>query len=73
VTFRGDQDVAKSVLDAIKQGIWDYEPAKVGDKQFSATKAMPGTDEKLEVLAKRIEAGLPLWHGEDRRNYDDGA
>lgn len=65
--------MAKSVLEAIKQGIWDYEPAKVGEKQFSSTKAMPGTDEKLDVLAKRIEAGLPLWHGEDRMDYDDGA
>ena len=65
--------MVKSVLDAIKQGIWDYEPQKVGEKQFSATKAMPGTDAKLEVLAKRIESGLPLWHGEDRMYYDEDA
>ena len=65
--------MVKSVLDAIKQGIWDYEPQKVGEKQFSATKAMPGTDAKLEVLAKRIESGLPLWHGEDRMDYDEDA
>ena len=65
--------MVKSVLEAIRQGIWDYEPEKVAEKQFLATKAMPGTDEKLQVLARRIEAGLPLWHGEDRRDYDDQA
>jgi hypothetical protein len=34
---------------------------------------MPGTDEKLEVLAARIRAGLPLWHRGDRTDYDDEA
>jgi hypothetical protein len=63
--------VVKSVLDAIKQGIWDYEPYQVAERQFTATKAMPGTEEKLEVLAARIEAGLPLWHGGDRTDYDE--
>lgn len=68
----GDQDVAKSVLRAIKEGHWDFEPEDVAEKQFSATRAMPGTDEKLDVLAARIEAGLPLWHGGDRTEYDEG-
>jgi hypothetical protein len=67
------QDVVKSVLDAIKQGIWDFEPDKVAERQFEATDAMPGTNRKLAVLAARIEAGLPLWHGEDRTEYDDQA
>ncbi len=67
----GDQDVAKSVLNAIKDGQWDFEPEEVADKQFSSTRAMPGTDEKLDVMAARIEAGLPLWHGGDRKDYDE--
>ena len=29
------------------------------------------TDEKLEVLAARVRAGLPLWHGGDRRDFDE--
>ena len=71
---RGETDVAKSVLEAIKQGIWDYEPEQAeGGRGFAATRAMPGTDEKLEVLAARIRAGLPLWHQQDRRDYDDEA
>jgi hypothetical protein len=65
--------VAKSVLEAIKLGIWDYEPEQIEERRFAATRAMPGTDEKLEVLAQRIRAGLPLWHHEDRRDYDDEA
>ncbi len=61
----------KSVLDAIKQGEWGYEPESVDDDEFPSTRAMPGTDEKLSVLAARVEAGLPLWHGCDRTEYDD--
>lgn len=65
--------MAKSVLEAIKQGIWDYEPDDVEERRFAATRAMPGTEEKLEVLAARIDAGLPLWHRADRRDFDDEA
>jgi hypothetical protein len=64
---------AKSVLEAIKAGIWDYEPEAAEVRRFPATHAMPGTDEKLEVLAERIRAGLPLWHDNDRRDYDEDA
>jgi hypothetical protein len=63
--------VAKSVLEAIKQGEWDFEPELVEEKRFLATRAMPGTDEKLEILAERVRAGLPLWHGKDRTDYDE--
>ena len=61
----------KNILDRIKRGEWDCEPEAVGEELFDATKAMPGTDEKLSVLAARVEAGLPLWHGSDRVEYDD--
>jgi hypothetical protein len=62
--------VVKSVLDAIKQGVWDFEPDAVEERCFRATRAMPGTDEKLEVLAERVRAGLPLWHGNDRTFFE---
>ena len=64
--------MANSVLEAIKEGIWDYEPEHAGEEQYSATPAMPGSDSKLEVLAERLAQGLPLWHPEDRQTYDDG-
>jgi hypothetical protein len=60
-----------SVLDAIKAGRRDFEPADTRGDAFQATTALPGSDEKLEVLARRVERGLPLWHPEDRRTFDD--
>ncbi|QDS99776.1 hypothetical protein [Adhaeretor mobilis] len=60
-----------SVLDAIREGKWNYEPASTPEEHFDSTKAMPGSDEKLEVMAARVKAGLPLWHGADRIDYDD--
>lgn len=60
-----------NVLDAIKLGEWDFEPDKVDDSNFDPTGAMPGTNEKLSVLAARVRAGLPLWNGNDRTEYDD--
>lgn len=63
----------RSVLEAIQQGIWDYEPRKLEKEDFSATSAMPGTKEKLDILAARLAQGAPLWHPEDRCEYEDPA
>lgn len=60
----------KSVLDAIKLGLWDYEPESVASGRFDATNALPGTNEKLGVLAERVKKGLPLWHPADRRDCE---
>jgi hypothetical protein len=62
-----------SVLDAIKMGIWDFEPDACKRSEFNATQALPGTAEKLTVLAKRLQLGLPLWHPDDRKTYDESA
>lgn len=61
----------ESVLEAIKLGVWDFEPPQVGAKEFPATVALPGSAEKIDVLAERVRRGLPLWHGADRRHYED--
>ena len=67
----------RSVLEAIKQGDWNFEPSAEGlanaqrDITQKATTAMPGTEEKLVVLAERLQRGLPLWHPADRRSYND--
>ena len=63
----------KSVLEAIKEGFWDFEPPEVESSQFAPTGAMPGTRDKLEVLAERVRNGLPLWHPNDREDVDDPA
>lgn len=61
----------KSVLDAIKIGLWDFEPTEVRPKDYDRTDAMPGTKAKLSVLADRVRCGLPLWHPEDRDELDE--
>lgn len=34
------------------------------------TSALPGTPEKIAVLARRVEIGLPLWHELDARSHE---
>jgi len=58
-------------LEAIKLGIWDYEPRPTEETSYDATEAMPGTQEKLKIMASRVQAGLPLWHQGDRVEYAD--
>jgi hypothetical protein len=57
-------------LDAIRLGFWDFEPPEASSHQFDCTDAMPGTEEKLEVLAERLRCGLPLWHPLDRDDME---
>lgn len=40
----------------------DYEPSP---KDFEPTMALPGTLEKVQVLAGRVRSGKPLWHPAD--------
>ncbi len=63
----------RSVLEAIKMGLWDFEPPEVKSTQFDATNSMPGTKEKLDVLAERVGNGLPLWHPSDRDDIEAAA
>jgi hypothetical protein len=51
-------------------GRWDFEPQEAEREHFDSTEAMPGTREKVAVLAERVESGLPLWHPADRRTYE---
>ena len=45
----------------------DFVP-NAGD-DFEATGAPAGSDDKIEVLRRRVALGMPLWHGEDRKDY----
>lgn len=60
----------RSVLEAIKMGIWDFEPPEIEYHKFEAADAMPGTSEKLMILAERARRGLPLWHVKDREDIE---
>jgi hypothetical protein len=66
----GGRHVSKSVLDAIREGDWFFEPEEVDSGRFHATNALPGTQQKLDVLAARARAGLPLWHEDDCTDYE---
>jgi hypothetical protein len=66
----GAADVVKSVLEAVQMGQWDFEPTATPESQFQSTDAMPGTEEKVRVLALRLRAGLPLWHSADRDDME---
>ncbi len=63
----------RSILEAIREGDWSFEPCEAGDSSYHSTVALPGTDEKLGILAQRAERGLPLWHDSDRLTFDQRA
>ncbi|GIW93640.1 MAG: hypothetical protein KatS3mg110_1681 [Pirellulaceae bacterium] len=63
----------RSVLEAVRLGIWDFDPEQQTPADFPATDALPGTIEKVMVLAQRLEQGLPLWHPKDRKAFDESA
>ncbi|MEZ6073351.1 MAG: hypothetical protein R3C10_24525 [Pirellulales bacterium] len=63
----------KSVLDAIKMGVWDFEPEDTPQHHYESTRALPGTMEKIRTLEERLSNGLPLWHEADRLYYEDSA
>jgi hypothetical protein len=58
------------VLEAIRNGEWNYEPELQASEGVEATRALPGTSEKLDVLADRLRQGMPLWHPRDRIDYE---
>jgi hypothetical protein len=63
--------VPESVIEAIRQGIWDFEPEQTTAGEFQQTAALPGSREKLDVLADRLNKGEPLWHPSDRITFRD--
>ena len=60
-----------SIIEAIQRGRWDFEPKEIDTAQFDSTEAMPGTSEKVSILAERAESGLPLWHPADRLTFGE--
>lgn len=45
----------------------DFDPAEGND--FEPTDAPAGSEAKIEILRRRVELGLPLWHHSDRVDY----
>ena len=45
----------------------DFDP--VASDDFVPTDAPAGSPEKIDILRKRVDLGLPLWHEADRMDY----
>ena len=58
-----------NVFEAILKYGHDEDFAPAVSENFEATNAPAGSDEKIEILRKRVELGLPLWHNSDRVDY----
>ena len=65
----------RSVLEAIKMGIWDFEPLDVEYNRYDASNAMPGTREKFGSWPNGPKKGfrcgmptiVPTWRSRRRR------
>ena len=65
--------VHDAVREESRQGVsgdQDFQPTAhlYGKTPFVPTDAAPGTNEKIEVLRRRVATGLPLWHDHDRKD-----
>lgn len=61
-------------MDSFKKNVFDWINGVGSDDGFEpdievpeSTDAPAGSNEKLCVMAKRAELGLPLWHPQDSR------
>ncbi len=61
----------RTVLDAIRQKQWNFEPHEIDLEDYEACGSMPGTQDKISILADRVRRGLPLWHPSDRSDCED--
>ncbi|MBS0208629.1 MAG: hypothetical protein JSS27_06700 [Planctomycetes bacterium] len=59
----------RNVFDCIVECGHDEDYRPTINESFVATDAPAGSPEKLAIMARRIEMGLPLWHPEDRADY----
>jgi hypothetical protein len=59
----------RNVFDAILKYGHDEDFDPIARPDFSPTDAPAGSAEKIEILRKRVEMGLPLWHDADRADF----
>ncbi|GIW90496.1 MAG: hypothetical protein KatS3mg109_0928 [Pirellulaceae bacterium] len=59
----------RNVFEAILKYGHDEEFVPHDSPEFVPTDAPAGSPEKIEVLRRRVELGLPLWHKDDRKDY----
>jgi hypothetical protein len=61
--------MSRNVFQAILESGHDEDFVPTQTDDFVPTTAPAGSQHKINVLARRIELGLPLWHPEDRNDY----
>lgn len=49
----------------LRFGVHEIE-SDVANAMFEPTEAMPGSPEKIAVMARRFELGQPIFHNHDR-------
>lgn len=59
----------RNVFEAILKYGHDEDFHPQASSEFSPTDAPAGSQAKIDVLRKRVELGLPLWHKDDRMDY----
>ena len=59
----------RNVFDAILETGHDEDFVPAETEEWAATEAPAGSREKIDILAERIQRGLPLWHPADREDY----
>lgn len=75
MAFTPPMDELDDLFDGQAAYIMDFEEGMEGDYDSSLnpttpTEAKPGSEDKVQMLAARYAAGLPLWHDSDC--YDHG-
>ena len=69
MTTSEKQEKVTNVFEAILKYGHDEDFVPFENEEFSPTNAPAGSDDKIELLRRRVEGGLPLWHQDDRRDY----
>ena len=59
----------RNVFEAILKYGHDEDFVPDTNGEFLPTEAPAGSRRKLDILAERVERGVPLWHPEDRPDY----
>ena len=65
---KSEKNVA-NVFEAILKYGHDEDFVPKENEEFQATNAPAGSDDKIELLRRRVEGGQPLWHNDDRCDY----
>ena len=63
--------MGNSILEAVKMGLWDFLPHTVDDRELEASDGVPGTREKLDILAEHLRRDRrPIWPVDDCLDED---